>query len=226
MLILGIDTSGHTASAAVCDGENILAESFVMTKLTQSQIILPLVQRVLSDCGHEINDIEAIAAVKGPGSYTGIRIGISAAKGISTGNGCKCAGISSLEALAYNFSEIDCEVSAVMLARKNLLYNANFRVNSHSVERLSADRIISEEELILEISETGKKFYAAGDYAQTLSEKSENIMKAPAGLLYPRASSVCFAALRGEFVSADELSPDYLQITKAEKDLKSGTPGE
>lgn len=221
LLILGIDTSGHTASAAVCDENRVLAQSSVMTKLTHSQIILPMAKRVLSDAGLTLDDIGAVSAAKGPGSYTGLRIGLAAVKGISFANGCKCAGISTLEALAYNFLGMNCNVCAVMAARQNLVYNALFVVSGRQVTRLCDDRIISVEELSAELASDDKIYYGAGDYADEMSAAApEKVFPAPPQLKYPLASSLCFAAFDRGFTPADKLAPDYLQITKAEKDLR------
>lgn len=216
MLLLGIDTSGHTASVCVCDEENIYSENFVMTRLTHSQIIMPLAMKALEDSGKSINDVEAIAVVKGPGSYTGLRIGIAAAKGICMGNACKCAGVSALEAQAYNFRGTNTLVCAVMHARIDLVYNALFEVNGKSVKRLTPDRIISESDLLNEVK--GKDFVLSGDYAREFSEKS-GLTAASPQFIYPRASSVCYAAFDNGFTDANDLNPEYLQITKAEKDL-------
>lgn len=226
MLILGIDTSGHTASAAVCDENRVLAQSSVVTKLTHSQIILPMAKRVLSDAGLTLDDIDGIAAAKGPGSYTGLRIGLAAVKGISFANGCKCSGISTLEALAYNFMGMNCSVCAVMAARQNFVYNALFKVSGRNVERLCADRIISVEELSAELASGDTVYYGAGDYADDMAEKApDRVLNAPPQLKAPLASSLCFAAFDRGFVPAEELDPDYLQITKAEKDLQEKQNG-
>lgn len=221
LLILGIDTSGHTASAAVCDENRVLAQSSVRTKLTHSQIILPMAKRVLADAGLTLDDIDGIAAAKGPGSYTGLRIGLAAVKGISFANGCKCAGISTLEALAYNFLGMDCYVCPVMSARQNLVYNALFQVSGRRVTRLCDDRIISVEDLAAELEGDNIVYYGAGDYADEMSARSpERVFSAPPHLKEPLASSLCFAAFDRGFVPAPQLDPDYLQITKAEKDLQ------
>ncbi|MBQ8569161.1 MAG: tRNA (adenosine(37)-N6)-threonylcarbamoyltransferase complex dimerization subunit type 1 TsaB [Oscillospiraceae bacterium] len=219
MLILGIDTSGHTASAAICSEEAVLAQTSVVTRLTHSQIILPMCSRIMKEADVSFKDIDCIAAAIGPGSYTGLRIGISAVKGICFANGCKCAGISTLEALAYNFRGLKAEVCCVMHARQELVYNANFIIDGLKVTRLCEDRIIPAADLAAELS--GKHgVYAVGDYAKELCEKyADNLLPAPPQLCLQQASSLCYAAFDGEMMTADSLEPDYLQITKAEKDL-------
>lgn len=220
MLILGIDTSGKTVSAAVCDENTVLAQASAVSKQVHSRIILPEAKRVLEAAGLTLSDIDGIAAAKGPGSYTGLRIGLSAVKGISFANGCRCWGISTLKTLAYNFRGLDCKVCSVMHARQNILYNALFEVKGNKITRLCADRLISEEELLRELSEKKDVYYAAGDHCDTLCAASNgNIIPAPVHLKNPLASSLCFAAFDSLPVSAAELIPDYLQATKAEKDL-------
>ena len=223
MLILGIDTSGKSASAAVCRDDAILAESYALTKLTHSQVILPMCERVLADADVSLDDIECIAAAKGPGSYTGLRIGIGAVKGMCFGTDRKCAGISSLEALAYNFRGIDTVVCSVMFARQELVYGALFRSAGGKIERLSEDRILPASELAeLAASYDCGRIYAAGDYSAQFTEKfpCERIVPAPPQLNRIRASSLCFAAENTGLIGAEELCADYLQLVKAEKDLE------
>lgn len=219
LLILGIDTSGKTASAAVCDESRVISQVTLFSPQVHSQIILPAAKRVLEDAGLTLGDIDGIAAAKGPGSYAGLRIGLAAVKGISFANGCSCWGISTLEALAYNFRGFNCKVCSVMHARQDILYNALFEVKGNSVTRLCDDRLITESELVGELSgEDG--YYAVGDYGDAFSEYSKGkIAPPPSHLKYLLASSLCFAAFDRPSVSAAELVPDYLQLTKAEKDL-------
>lgn len=226
MLILGIDTSGHTASAAICSEERVLAQASVATKLTHSQIILPMCREIMARANVTFDDIDGIAAAKGPGSYTGLRIGIAAAKGICFAKGCKAAGISTLEALAYNFKGLreNAVICAVMHARQELVYNANFRIENGSVIRVCGDRIIPAKQAAEEISGLGERVYVTGDYAgellKLLSCDDKNIFAAPPLLGIPLASSLCYAAMDKGFSDPEELNADYLQITKAEKDLE------
>ena len=102
--ILGIDTSGKNASVAVWNDGELRAQYFVQTRMTHSQVILPLCEKMLADLGITVKDIDRFAVAAGPGSYTGLRIGISAVKALAFGLGKKCNGISTLEAIAYNFA--------------------------------------------------------------------------------------------------------------------------
>lgn len=224
MLVMGIDTSGKTASCALCSEEAVLAQNSFVTKLTHSQVIMPMVKKMLSDAGKALEDVDGFAAVSGPGSYTGLRIGISAVKAMCFALDKKCAGISALESLAYNFAGTDSTVCAVMHARQDLVYTALFETYTDgTVKRLTDDRIITLEALITELSEKarGRKIICAGDYsAETVkAAQCDNITIARPPLNAPLASSLCYAAMAHGFSSPDELNAEYMQITKAEKDL-------
>lgn len=225
MLTLGIDTSGKTASCALCTEDAVLAQNTFVTKLTHSQVILPMVKQMLADAGKTLSDVDGIAAISGPGSYTGLRIGIAAVKGICFAADKPCAGISALESLAYNFRGIAGEntVCSVMHARQELLYTAAFSVSGNSICRENEDRIVPAAQAAKEISGRTANIYVVGDYAEKFVSDypypDKNILLAPPHLRMPLASSLCFAAMEKGFDSPDKLDAEYMQITKAEKDL-------
>lgn len=229
MLVLGIDTSGKTASCALCTEDTVLAQNTFVTKLTHSQVIMPMCKKMLSDAGKELSDVEGFAAVSGPGSYTGLRIGIAAVKGLCFGLDKKCAGISSLMSLAYNFRGVFPEGSGefvifpVMHARQDLVYNAVFTADGNRIVRERDDCITPESRLIEELSAASRNVILTGDYAETIynavKDRNSRISIAPPTLRAPLASSLCYAAMDVGFITADELNAEYLQITKAEKDL-------
>ncbi|MCI7768162.1 MAG: tRNA (adenosine(37)-N6)-threonylcarbamoyltransferase complex dimerization subunit type 1 TsaB [Oscillospiraceae bacterium] len=229
MLALGIDTSGKTASCALCTEDAVLAQNTFVTKLTHSQVIMPMVKKMLADAGRTLSDVDGFAAVSGPGSYTGLRIGIAAVKGLCFGLDKKCAGISSLMSLAYNFKGIaplgspECIILPVMHARLNLVYNAAFKCGNGNIIRERQDGIASVSQLSEELSGDTRNVILTGDYAETLynelKDSCPHISLAPPLLRAPLASSLCFAAMDSGFSAPDELNADYLQITKAEKDL-------
>ena len=230
MLVLGIDTSGKTASCALCTENTVLAQNTFVTKLTHSQVILPMVRQMLADAGRSLSDVDGFAAVSGPGSYTGLRIGIAAVKGLCFGLEKKCVGVSSLMSLAYNFKGIaplgnsECIICSVMHARQELIYNAVFRAENGNIIREREDGITPAKQLADELSCRSQNVILTGDYAETLfcelKEKHTHISLAPPLLRTPLASSLCFAAMDTGFSSPDSLNADYLQITKAEKDLQ------
>jgi len=224
LLILGIDTSGNTASVAVCDGENVIAQTTILTKLTHSQIILPLVEKLLADANLTIEKIDAFAVANGPGSYTGLRIGISAVKAMCFTLSKKCVGISTLEALAFNCVGVRGKVVSIMKARPEIAYFSLFESDGVSLTRLCEDKIISLEEIVKHIDFTDSDIILVGDYAGECYDKlfsdRKNVRVAPVSQRLQQASSLCLVALESpeKLNSPSELNASYLQITKAEKD--------
>ena len=164
--ILGIDTSGKTASVAITENDIILGQTTIYTEKTHSQVILPLCKKLLEDCGTELKDIDGFAVSVGPGSYTGLRIGISAVKAMAFALDKKCYGISTLESLAYNAKGFVGYIIPVMKARANLVYNAVFKCNDiGETKRTKEDRIISVSDLkaeVAEILESGENIILTG----------------------------------------------------------------
>ncbi|MGN0622333.1 MAG: tRNA (adenosine(37)-N6)-threonylcarbamoyltransferase complex dimerization subunit type 1 TsaB [Oscillospiraceae bacterium] len=223
MLILGIDTSGKVASCAVADNEKILCEKILYTKLTHSQVILPMVKEVLEDCGLGFDDLDGIAVANGPGSYTGLRIGIAAVKGICMGApDIKCAGISTLESLAYNCSAFQGKIIPVMKARPKIVYAGEYLSENGSITRLSEDRVCPSDEMFSGI-DASQKIMLTGDCCEEIKSEyfgdNENVILAPYTQRLQKASSLCaaFQAAPQYAVSADSLAASYLQATKAEK---------
>ena len=223
MLILGIDTSGKTASVAMSEDDFIIGQNTVFTNLTHSQVIMPFCKKLIEDCGKTISDIDVIAVSAGPGSYTGLRIGIAGVKAMAYALGIKCCGISTLESLAYNLLGFDGIVCPVMKARLDLVYNAVFRCDGNKISRLCDDRIISRQDLYDELEKIGGKIIVTGDGAENFYGEygNENIRLSPPLLRYQLAGSLCIASLEKETISPEMLEASYLQPVKAEKDLKA-----
>ena len=217
MLLLGIDTSGKTASVAVCTENSVLAQTTVYTKLTHSQVILPICKDVLKSAGLTLSDADVIAAAAGPGSYTGLRIGIAAVKAMCFALDKPCIGISTLEALAYNVSMHKGIICAVMAARLDLVYCAVFRSDGRNITRLSKDEILPIDELKSRLDAMNEDVVTVGDAAEKLA--GESFMPAPPHLKLQLASSLCAAGFTKEPYSPDSLEAAYMEITKAEKDL-------
>ena len=224
MRILGIDTSGKVASVAIFDTEKILWEKSVYTKLTHSQVILPMVEQALSESGLDLSDIDCAAVANGPGSYTGLRIGIGAVKGMCEGCGSlKCAGVSTLLALAYNCVSFKGRIISVMRARPDISYVGEFESDSRHIKRVSEDRVANDSEVFAAL-DTSAPVMLTGDNAVYIKQKffSENdsVMTANAASMLQRAGSLCLAVQADEtlITAADKLEVSYLQATKAEKD--------
>ena len=136
MNILAIDSSAKAASAAVVSEEAVLASFHLDVKLTHSQTLMPMCQQVLACAGLTMEDIHGIAVSKGPGSFTGLRIGMAAVKGLAFAKNLPCVGVSTLKSLAYNLQGFEGIACAVMDARRNQVYNALFALRDGTVSRL------------------------------------------------------------------------------------------
>lgn len=234
MVVLGIECTATPVSCAVVEDGKLKGEYFLNLKTTHSQTLMPMVESMLSLCGYNISDVDAFAATVGPGSFTGVRIGISAVKGLAFTENKPCVPVSVLEAMAYAFLQQNCIVCAVMDARCNQVYNAIFDANGEKIERICEDRALYIEELQSEIAEICKKnpqksIIIVGDGANlfynSVKGEEQGYILAPEHLRWQRASCVCFAAQsrlnNGQTVSSNELLPLYLRLPQAERELKA-----
>lgn len=227
MKILAVDTSATAASVAVAEENKLIGEFSINTALTHSQTLMPMVEELLKNTGLSVNDIDAVAVNAGPGSFTGVRIGVAAVKGIAFPKNLPCVSVSTLESMAYNMLGNDCIVCSVMDARCSQVYNALFRVNGCSVTRMTDDRALSLTDLKNELQNINEKVILVGDGAvlcsEFLGEELENIMIAPFNNRIQTASSVAYAAFEkinnGETLKADELMPVYLRLPQAQREL-------
>lgn len=227
MKILAVDTSATAASVAVAEENKLIGEFSINTALTHSQTLMPMVDVLLKNTGLSVNDINAVAVNAGPGSFTGVRIGVAAVKGIAFPKNLPCVSVSTLESMAYNMLGNDCVVCSVMDARCSQVYNALFRVKGCTVTRMTDDRALSLTDLKLELQNISEKVVLVGDGAVLCSEflgsELENIMLAPFNNRIQTASSVAYAAFEkinnGETLTADELMPVYLRLPQAQREL-------
>lgn len=232
MKILSMECSATPASVAVIEDGKILSSGFVNVKLTHSQTLMPMVENVLNLSKLNINDINGLAISNGPGSFTGIRIGISAIKGIAAAKNLPCVAVSTLRAMAENFIGTDCYICAVMDARCNQVYNAIFEIKNNEVVRLCEDRALMCDELANEIKSTyknaDKPIVIVGDGTDIFFpfvEGINNVRKSSAQLRFQNAVSVGLVAQeqfeKGDTLSADALLPFYLRLPQAERELKA-----
>lgn len=232
MIILALDTTAVTATVALLDDENVLGVSSIHNKLTHSEKLLPMIDELLKNSGYTIDDVELIGVSKGPGSFTGVRIGIATVKGIAFATGASIVGVSSLECLAENFRYSHSEpfsqviISASMDARRDELYNALFSYDGNEIKRITSDRAISCEELYEELKTTESKILINGDGAEKTfdflkSHGKYNIALAPQIILRQNAVSVGRVAYRnylcGLTDSVNEIAPLYLRTSQAER---------
>lgn len=225
MLILAFESSAKAASAALMDETTLLAESYQNSGLTHSVTLLKMAQDMLTCAGKAPKDVTHVAVAAGPGSFTGVRIGVAAAKGFAWGLELPCYGISTLEAMAKNVALTDGIYCPVMDARRSQVYNALFSVENGAFVRLREDRAISLEELEGDLRNRKGPVYLVGDGAEltqrTLGELP-NLRILPEQLRQQRASGVALCALEkilaGETGDGSTLVPNYLRLSQAERE--------
>lgn len=218
-MILSVDSSAVTASVALTDGENVINNEFVNAGLTHSETLLPMIKQVLGDT--KVSDLDAIAVTAGPGSFTGVRIGVATVKGLAFEKNIPCISVSTLEAIAYNFADENIIVCAVMDARRMQFYNALFEIKNGKAIRLCDDRAIS----ITDLREDLKKYdrvVIAGDGAKLCFDNInlDNCTLAPNDKMYQNGIGVSRAAKAKKKISASSLMPVYLRLSQAERELK------
>ena len=218
-MILSIDASAITASAALTEGRKVIKSEFVNKGLTHSETLMPMIKSVMGDI--PFSELEAIAITAGPGSFTGVRIGVASAKGLAFLNGTPCIPVSTLEAIAYAFENENAVICAVMDARRMQFYNALFRAENGRIERLTPDRAVSLEDLRTELK-AYDRVIIAGDGARLCYEniELENCVLAKEELMYQNAVNVAKAAENKKRIPPKELMPVYLRQSQAERELK------
>ena len=226
MLILAFETSAKAASVALYDGQKLLGESYQNTGLTHSQTLMVMAEDVLKQCGKTAQDVTAVAVAEGPGSFTGVRIGVAAAKGFAWGSQIPCYGISTLEAMAESLGIYQGYVCPVMDARRSQVYNALFYVNQGKISRLAPDRAIALTDLKEELKNLAEPVFLVGDGSNlcynTLKEDVPNLVLPAEHRMHQRAVGVALLAARqaaeGVAPGGAELTPNYLRLSQAERE--------
>ena len=224
MKLLAVDSSAKSASVAIFEDKNLISECFVNNGLTHSKTLLSMVNNALNQSDLSIADIEKFAVNVGPGSFTGIRIGVAAIKGLAFNKNKPCAGISTLKSMAYNFIDEDCYVCCSMDARCNQVYCAVFEIENNFVKTVIEDKAVSIDDFYKDINLLNiKKIYLAGDGAKICFEKfnDSKLILPSENRLYQRAYGVGLAALyESEFTDSSLIEPVYLRLPQAERELK------
>ena len=224
MKILALDSSADVCSVAICEDNKLICEITVNTGNTHSQTLLPAVEQALKLSELCVDDIDAFACSTGPGSFTGVRIGVATIKGLAYGKNKPCVSISTLEALAHNLKAYDGIICPVMNARRNQVYNAIFKCNNCVIERLCDDRAIAISELDQELESAKLPIYLCGD-GYDITVKNSTLSKF--GFVGERdrlqsAYSVAVCALekveRGDILTDALISPIYLRPSQAERE--------
>ncbi len=225
MKLLAIDTSAVSASVAVVEDDRVRSLCSVNAGLTHSRTLLPMIDAALCNSETKLSEIDCFACAVGPGSFTGIRIGIAALKGLCDGTGKKALAVSTLEGLAYNLLGQDVLACAVMDARCKQVYCALFDVSVDTVTRLTDDAALKIEDLGALLSQHREKpVVFVGDGA-VLCEKELGFRAAPALVRFQNAASVAFAALHdydeSRLIEPQALLPVYLRLPQAERELRA-----
>ena len=226
MLLLAFETSAKAASVALFENNTLLGEHYQNTGLTHSQTLLVMARDLLSQCGKTPKEVTDVAVANGPGSFTGVRIGVAAAKGFAWGAELPCWGVSTLEAMALSLGAYQGYVCPVMDARRSQVYNALFYADHGSLRRVTEDRAIALADLATALEKLDGPVFLVGDGSplthKTLSGQIPALVLPPEHRMHQRACGVGLAALamkeRGEASDAASLSPNYLRLSQAERE--------
>ena len=229
MLILAFESSAKAASVALVRDGRLLSQSIQVSGLTHSRTLLPMAEDLLKNADLRVQDVDLLAVAHGPGSFTGVRIGVSTVKGLAWAAEKPCVGVSTLEAMAWHGLAAGGLVCPVMDARRQQVYNALFEIRGGRPERLCPDRAISLEELGAQLRALSSPVFLVGDGAALtaayLSARDIPFRTAPDDLLWQDAWGVAMAALDKPPVSGAELLPVYLRLSQAERERQERLAG-
>lgn len=222
MKILSLETSAKAVSTAVVENGEVLAYAYQCSGLTHSRTLMPMVEDMLNNAELSLGDIDALAVAAGPGSFTGLRIGVSALKGLAWAKELPCYGVSTLEAMAQNLAHTNALLICAMDARRNQVYNALFEAKGGTLTRLCPDRAIGLDELIAELTDDTRTKIVLGDGGKlchaALERAGIESALAPLPLLHQNAVGVALAAEKLSPVGGAELQPVYLRVSQAERE--------
>ncbi len=226
MRILAFETSAKAASVALTEDGKLLAESYQNTGMTHSQTLMVMAQDLLKQCGLQVSEVDAVAVAEGPGSFTGVRIGVAAAKGFAWGRDLPCYGVSTLQAMAVSLGIWQGYVCPVMDARRSQVYNALFYVNQGVLSRVAPDRAIALDVLKQELTALNAPIFLVGDgstlTARTLSQEVPGLVSPPEHRMHQRAVGVALLAeqMAAQGLPGDgaALTPNYLRLSQAERE--------
>ena len=226
MLILAFETSAKAGSVALLEDGKLLGESYQNTGLTHSQTVMTMAESLIKSCGYTPQDMGAVAVAAGPGSFTGVRIGVAAAKGFAWGGELPCYGVSTLEAMALQLGAWEGTVVCTMDARSSQVYNAVFHAEEGKLTRICEDRAISLADLAEEIKNLPQPLFLVGDGSNlcynTLKDTVPGLVLPPEHRLHQRATGVGLAAWQkiqaGEPGDGAALAPNYLRLSQAERE--------
>lgn len=225
-MLFAFETSAKAASVALFQDGKLLGENYQNTGLTHSQTLLTMAEDLLKNCGVTVQELTDVAVAAGPGSFTGVRIGVAAAKGLAWGKELPCWGVSTLEAMALGLGVQDGYILPTMDARRSQVYTALFLAENGVVSRVFEDSAIALTELKERIANLDKPIFLVGDGSlltyQTLGAEVSGLILPPEHKMHQRAVGVglaAFAAIaRGDAGDAEALAPNYLRLSQAERE--------
>lgn len=225
MLILSFESSAKAASVALVRDGHLVSQSTQCSGLTHSRTLLPMAEDMLKNAELTLKDVDLLAVAQGPGSFTGIRIGVSTVKGLAWGAEKPCVGVSTLEAMAWHGVAAGGVICTVMDARRSQVYNALFEIRNGRPVRLCPDRPIALEELLPELRSLAGPVFLVGDGAAMtaafLEKAGVPFRLAPENLIWQDAWGVAMAAMDKPSVSGAELLPVYLRLSQAERERQA-----
>jgi len=229
MRILAFETSAKAVSVALLQDGLLTGEYVQNSGQTHSRTLLKMAEDLLRNCDLTPQDVDAVACAAGPGSFTGVRIGVAAAKGFAWGRELPCYGVSTLEAMARAVAVQDGVICAAMDARRSQVYTALFEVEHGQFRRLTPDSAISLEELKNQLKPLEKQKLLVGDGAllcyNELGADVDGLLLAPEHLRMQRASGVALLAWdqaqAGENPSGASVTPNYLRLSQAERERQN-----
>lgn len=228
--VLAVESSAGPASCALLrveEGrETLLCSASVNTRLTHSQTLMPMIEDMLRNAGLSLEAVDALAVAVGPGSFTGVRIGVAAVKGLAFPKDLPCVAVSTLEAMAYRFEGLPmtCDILTAMDARCRQVYTALFSVKDGVLTRETPDEALTLDELSQRLAERNRVTVVVGDGAALCCAEMPQLTLAPAGQRDQSAVGVARAAVprlaSGDAMSGDTLLPVYLRLPQAERELR------
>ncbi len=222
MLILAFESSAKPASAALVKDGQLLSQYMQCSALTHSRTLLPMAEDMLKNAELRLSDVDLISVAHGPGSFTGIRIGVSTVKGLAWAAEKPCVGVSTLEAMAWHGLAVGGYICPVMDARRSQVYNALFKIENGRPVRMTEDRPIALDELSKEVTALNAPVFLVGDGAALCFEyftaHGVPCVMAPDNLRWQDAWGVAMAAADKTPGNADELLPVYLRLSQAERE--------
>lgn len=223
MRLLSVESSAKAASVALSEDGRLISQYFSASQLTHSKTLLKMAEDMLTNQELSMQDIDAVAVAIGPGSFTGVRIGVAAAKGLCWGADKPAIGVSTLEAMAYQgIDRAGSVICACMDARRSEIYNALFETDGENLVRLCEDRAVPIDIIVEEAKNSKKNYFFLGDGAKLcynrFAEEGIPCTIAPEPMLLQTAWGVSRAAIGKQAEDAQDLTPRYLRLSQAERE--------